>query len=321
MGSPIQRDAVRRVVRVERNVLQKRIHADRQHEIFILVQIKVRPRVRGFVRSNGVDQGVEVEARKVGILRLNIRTGWMMIHADVHLPWATVVKVRERNAILCPNLLPNDDLVDVVELVPVLLINVVIAIQGLELRPTRDCKIQRLGRVERLGIEEVEVVLVGQIAEQLRRQAIEGAHDGHVQPPAPVACAVHKLGVLERAMAVVEPVQDRGVLLLVELHLHSFEGLHVQKIVAVVERRLLIIERGEAHSPEVATVTLLTTHHDPHCSPLSNKDWLDDLGHVIHKSNRPSDVVQDVHVAHLLPRHRHVLKQFQNRVRHIFQSP
>ena len=45
-----------------------------------------------------------------------------MVRRQVHRARAGVVEVREGDAILGANLVPDDDLVDVVELVPVLLV-------------------------------------------------------------------------------------------------------------------------------------------------------------------------------------------------------
>ena len=62
----------------------------------------------------------------------------------------------------------------------------------------------------------------------------------------------------------VDPVGDGDVLLGIELHLDRLERLHVEDVVGVVEGRLLVVKRREAHPLEVAPVPLLTPHHDPH---------------------------------------------------------
>ncbi len=63
---------------------------------------------------------------------------------------------------------------------------------------------------------------------------------------------------------VVEPLVHGLVLVRVHVHLDRLEGFHVEHVVGVVERRLLVVERREAHALEVASVALLATHHDPH---------------------------------------------------------
>jgi hypothetical protein len=60
-------------------------------------------------------------------------------------------------------------------------------------------------------------------------------------------------------------------------HLHGLEGLHIEQVVAIIKRRLLIIERWKSHTPEVPTVTLFSAHHDPHGAPLRHIYWLYDL--------------------------------------------
>jgi hypothetical protein len=71
---------------------------------------------------------------------------------------------------------PNDELVDVVELVPVLIAGVHVAVQRLELGATRDAHVERLGGDEAVVVEEVEVVAIRQIAQQLTCQPVQVAH-------------------------------------------------------------------------------------------------------------------------------------------------
>lgn len=77
-------------------------------------------------------------------------------------------------------------------------------------------------------------------------------------------------------------------------------GLHNhQQVVSVVQRRLLIVKRWEAHAFEVPPVTLLTPHHDPHAAPLGHVHWLDDQRYLINKADGASDVIQDTDVLDL----------------------
>ena len=68
---------------------------------------------------------------------------------------------------------------------------------------------------------------------------------------------------------VVEPVLHSLVLVRVQVHLDGLERLHVQHVVGVIERRLLVVERREAHALKVSAVTLLPPHHDPHRPVIS----------------------------------------------------
>ena len=77
--------------------------------------------------------------------------------------------MREGYFILGSNLVPDDEFVDIVELVPVLVFLVDVPEQGLELRPPWNSHIQRLRRVEALLVEQVKIVLVAQITQKLTR--------------------------------------------------------------------------------------------------------------------------------------------------------
>ena len=78
-----------------------------------------------------------------------------------------VVQEGECNPILGPDRLTNDDLVDVVELVPVVVLGQGVLDEGLELGSARDGDVERLGGEEGLHVEQVEVVLVHQVGQQL----------------------------------------------------------------------------------------------------------------------------------------------------------
>lgn len=67
----------------------------------------------------------------------------------------------------------DDELVDVVELVPVLVPRVHVAEQRLKLGPPRDAHVERLGGDEGVDVKQVEVVAVDQVGQQLRMWAGE----------------------------------------------------------------------------------------------------------------------------------------------------
>ncbi len=79
----------------------------------------------------------------------------------------------------------------------------------------------------RLRVEQVEVVEVGEVAEQLASQAVQRGHDRQRQPPAPVAGPVDELQVVLQRLVVVEPVLNRAVVLVVQLQLDGLERLDV----------------------------------------------------------------------------------------------
>ena len=82
----------------------------------------------------------------------------MVVRREVHRARSGVVLEGEGHAVLRPDLVPDDDLVDVVELVPVLLVPVHVAEKGLELGTPRHRDVESLRREEGLLIEEVPVV-------------------------------------------------------------------------------------------------------------------------------------------------------------------
>jgi len=73
---------------------------------------------------------------------------------------------------------------------------------------------------------------------------------------------------------------------------------------------------------QIINVQLIHTAGNSHTyvPPLGNVHWLDDPRNFVHKGDGSRDVVQNSDITYLLPRHRHVLHQFQNSMRHVLQS-
>mmetsp|Transcript_70723 Transcript_70723/g.165866 ORF Transcript_70723/g.165866 Transcript_70723/m.165866 type:complete len:292 (+) Transcript_70723:6412-7287(+) len=137
--------------------------------------------------------------------------------------------------------------------------------------------------------------------------------------PLSVTCAIHMLGVQQRHR-VIEPLQNRLILDRIKPHLNGFQGLNVQNVVSIVQGGLLVIERRESHALEVASVSLLTAHHNPHGTPLGQVHGLDNLLHLRAEGNGPAAVIDSAAVADLLPRHRGVFQELVHGVRKIFES-
>mmetsp|Transcript_8730 Transcript_8730/g.18588 ORF Transcript_8730/g.18588 Transcript_8730/m.18588 type:complete len:335 (-) Transcript_8730:298-1302(-) len=262
-----------------------------------------------------MDEGVVVVGGQVGVLRLDVHRHGVVVLAQPHLAGAVVVQVREGHLVLCADGAADDELVDVVELIPVLVAGVHVPEQGLELGPSGDAHVEGLGCDEGLRLKQVEVVAVCKVAHQLTCQPVQGGHDGQRQLPLSVAGAIHELGVLQW-LVVIEPLVDCCVLLLIQLQLNSLKRINVQDVVSIVQWGLLVIEGRKAHALEVATVALLAPHHNPHRTPLSCVHWLDHPRDLVHESDSTSDVVNHLDVADLLPWHRHVLQQLVHRMRH-----
>ena len=68
-----------------------------------------------------VDERVKVEGGQVGVLCLDEDHRGGVVPGEVHVQGQAVVEVGEGDTVLSPHWLPDDDLVDVVELIPVLL--------------------------------------------------------------------------------------------------------------------------------------------------------------------------------------------------------
>lgn len=111
------------------------------------------------------------------------------------------------------------------------------------------------------------------------------------------------------------------VLTFVQLHLDGVKRLDVENIVSIVQWRLFIIERRKPHSLEVASISLLPPHHNPHGTPLSPVDWLDYFGGLVHEGNGTSYVIKCLNIAHLLPGHRHVLQKLEDCMWDVLESP
>ena len=79
--------------------------------------------------------------------------------------WSTVVEVREGDFILGADLVADNNLINIIEFVPVFILLINITIQWLELRTARDGQIECLGSVEGLLVEEVEIILVGKVGQ------------------------------------------------------------------------------------------------------------------------------------------------------------
>src|SRR6266404_8392898 len=119
--------------------------------------------------------------------------------------------------------------------------------------------------------------------------------------------------------SVIEPLQDGGVLGLIQIELNGFKGVHVKNVVAIVERGLLVIERREPHSLEMPAVPLLPPHSQPHAAPLRMIHRFNDAGNLVHESDGPSNMIEDRNLAYLLPWEGDVLQQLHNGMRNILQ--
>ena len=89
-------------------------------------------------------------------------------------------------------------------------------------------------------------------------------------------------------------IREKGV------HLNCLKRFNVQDVVGVIERWFFVIKWRKSHALEVTTITLFSSHHDPHGPPLGQVNRFDDPRDLVHKRDCASDVVQNGNVADLV---------------------
>mmetsp|Transcript_22047 Transcript_22047/g.55884 ORF Transcript_22047/g.55884 Transcript_22047/m.55884 type:complete len:233 (+) Transcript_22047:5920-6618(+) len=207
LGRPEERERARRQLRVQRQLLEQRCDHLRQFEVepvseIIALPLPLRTIARTPLRRNlrllrrsgdRVDNRVVVESRQVWVITLDEAAGGVVVEGHVHVARSAVEEVREGDAVLRAHGLPDDDLVDVIELVPVVVVRIQVAVERLELGASGNGHVQRLCREERAHVEEIVVVLVGHICEKLRSQTVQRAHHGQRKLPRAVARPVDEL--------------------------------------------------------------------------------------------------------------------------------
>ena len=123
-GCPEQSNAIGRVVRVEWTLLQEGSTVLWQLKLLILIK-QLSSGLSCLLRmsvGDWVDEGVKVEGREVWILGLDVDNIGSVVPGQVNMVGKIVVEVGEGNLVLCPDGLSDDDLVDVIELIPVILL-------------------------------------------------------------------------------------------------------------------------------------------------------------------------------------------------------
>lgn len=87
-----------------------------------------------------------------------------------------VVEVRKSDSILCSHRLTNDDLVNVVKLVPVLISHIVVFNERFKLWAAGNSHVESLSCEEAFWIKQVKEVVINEIGEQLVCQTIKRCH-------------------------------------------------------------------------------------------------------------------------------------------------
>ena len=144
MRSPVEDDSVGRVLGVDGRVGKQWTRSGWQGKVLVglpavkhvlLVHVAGREQVPS---GDGVDRGIKVKGRQVRILRPDIHDGGGMVEGNLDRARHAVVHKRICNFVFRADGCADDDLVDVVELVPVFLGRIGVPVEGLEFRPTRD---------------------------------------------------------------------------------------------------------------------------------------------------------------------------------------
>ena len=119
---------------------------------------------------------------------------------------------------------------------------------------------------------------------------------------------------------IIKPIVHCIILFPVKLHINWLKGLHFQNVVSIIKGRLFIIKWWESHSLKVPSISFLPPHHDPHCTPLSNINWFDNLRNLVNKSDGSCDVIENLHISDLFPRHWDILKELVDGMRGILEG-
>mmetsp|Transcript_8069 Transcript_8069/g.26445 ORF Transcript_8069/g.26445 Transcript_8069/m.26445 type:complete len:203 (-) Transcript_8069:717-1325(-) len=169
---PVQRHAAGRRVREQGPRLQKRRHA-LGHAKFVVRQHRIESLLlgpslglvdgaglSGPERGERIQERVEVKRRQVRVLWLDVIQRRVVVRRQLDAARPRVVEVGELHLVLGADLVPDDDLIDVVEFVPIVLVNVRVSEQRLELGPAWDGAVERFGGKEGTLVKQMKVVRI-----------------------------------------------------------------------------------------------------------------------------------------------------------------
>mmetsp|Transcript_13648 Transcript_13648/g.34058 ORF Transcript_13648/g.34058 Transcript_13648/m.34058 type:complete len:266 (-) Transcript_13648:916-1713(-) len=161
---PVQSDCTCSIFVEEWRAGEQRFHISCEYKLLAIPKVVI---IQGFacvhprgMRGDRIDDRIEVEGGHVRVLCLDIAACWLMVFREPHIARTRVVEERKCELVLGANGLADDDLVDIIELIPVIIVLLQIAMQRLELRSSWNSHIQGLGRNEGVHVEEVEVILI-----------------------------------------------------------------------------------------------------------------------------------------------------------------
>ena len=128
--------------------------------------------------GDGVDERVKVEGGKVRIVRLDVDVLGLVVSADMDGTRKGVVQMREGDFVFGSNDTSDNDLVDVVELVPILVVGFHITEQWFEFRPAWQRNVESFRSEEALLVKQVKRIGVGVVRKKLSTYSIQVGHLG-----------------------------------------------------------------------------------------------------------------------------------------------
>mmetsp|Transcript_11836 Transcript_11836/g.25546 ORF Transcript_11836/g.25546 Transcript_11836/m.25546 type:complete len:217 (-) Transcript_11836:89-739(-) len=141
-GCPVQGDSIGSVVSEQRGVFQQRLDRIGQSKFSDICLIIFITNLRGAggvsVRRQRIDDGVVIERREIGIISFDVRRGRCVVRSYSDSSWPRIVHEGERDAVFRADLIANNNLANVIEFVPVIIIGVDVAVQRFKLWAARN---------------------------------------------------------------------------------------------------------------------------------------------------------------------------------------
>lgn len=165
-----------------------------------------------FVSGDRVDGGVEVKSGNFGIVLPYVNCRRVVVWHQGNFSWPVVVEMGKGYFVLCSDGVSHDDLVDIVEFIPILIEIAEISVERLELGASGNGHVEGFGGEERFEVEQVVVIFIDNVGEHLIGESVQIGHGVEGKSPFAVGWAVDFFGVLE-CLVVVEPVVDCIILI------------------------------------------------------------------------------------------------------------
>lgn len=210
--------------------------------------------------------------------------------------------MRKCNFVLSSNGMPDNDLIDIVELIPILIKVTQISVERLELWTSWNSNVESFSSEERFEVEQIKIVFINDVRKHLIGETVQVCHNVQWKVPLFIGRTVHLFSILQ-GLVIIEPIINDVVFLSIQLHINWLQRLHLHYVVSIVQRRLLVIKRRESHSFKMSSISFLTSHHNPHRSPLGCVDGLNHSRNFIYKADSSSDMIENLHSSDLFPRH------------------